>query len=129
CGVVRRRAAAGGVADVPRDRQGLLRPAAGRRPAHVPPAAPEPLRRHGAVVGARVAARRRLERRARAPAPGRVEAATLHRPRALPAAGARRARRTPDARLPPALRPARGGDAAALPSGSASRSSPSTTTT
>ena len=56
-------------ADLPRDRARLLRPAAGRRPARVPPAAAQPLRRRRARDRARVAVRRRLERRARAAPP------------------------------------------------------------
>ena len=69
-------------ADVPGGRAQLLRAAAGRRPPRLPAAAPEPLRRRGAPHGARVAVRRRLERRARAD-PGRGPApAHLPRPRA-----------------------------------------------
>ena len=66
--------------------------------------------------GARVAVRRRLERRARALI-RRVglASAALRRDRARDAAGARRARRAAPARVPPALRPARRRDAAALP--------------
>ena len=57
-------------ADLSGDRPRVLRPAAGRRPARLPAAAPEPLRRRGARHRPRIAARRRLERRARA-APAR----------------------------------------------------------
>ena len=64
-------------ADLPRDRTRLLRPAAGRRPALVPAAAAQPLRRPGSRHRARLALRRRLQRRARAPAPRRQPAAAL----------------------------------------------------
>ena len=73
---------AAGPPDLPRDRPRLLRPAAGGRPARLPAAAAQPLRRRGARDGARLSARRRLERRARAPAAGRAEAAALRRARA-----------------------------------------------
>ena len=64
--VVRGGAARARPADLPGDGSQLLRPAAGRRPPRLPAAAPQPLRRRGAAHGARVAVRRRLERRARA---------------------------------------------------------------
>ena len=44
----RRSSARSGLPDLPGDRPALLRPAAGRRPAHVPAAAAQPLRRRGA---------------------------------------------------------------------------------
>ena len=119
-----------GLRDVPVDRARLLRPAAGRRPARVPAAAAQPLRRRGAADGARVAVRRRVERRARADPPRGEQAADLHRHREVAAAGARGARRAPAARVPPALRPARRRDRRGSRSScSASASSPSTTTT
>ena len=81
------------------------------------------------MTRARLAVRRRLERRARAD-PARGAAAALHRARAVAAAGPRRARRAAPARVPAALRPARRGvGARCRSSGSASGSSPSTTTT
>src|SRR5206468_244863 len=101
--MVRGRAAAGRVADLPSDRQGLLRPAAGRRPARVPAAAAQPVRRPGAPHGARVAVRRLIERRARPAAAGGVEAAALLRARAGASAWARGARRAAAAGVPPAL--------------------------
>ncbi len=100
-------AALRGPADLSRRRPRLLRPAAGRRSDRVPAPAPEPLRRRGARDRARVAVRRRLERRARfAPPLGRT-ASALRRPRA----GASR-RDLPEGRaalrgVPAALRPAR----------------------
>ena len=75
-------------ADLPRDRSRVLRPAAGRRPARLPAPPPEPLRRRGARHRARVAVRRRLERRARADPPARRQASALHRHRAVAARGA-----------------------------------------
>ena len=90
------------------DRPPLLRPAAGRRPALLPAAAPEPLRRRGAADRARVAVRRRLERRAR-PDPcerarsGRSSRASSGRCRAISPSDDRAAR----ARVPAALRAAR----------------------
>ena len=90
--VVRGGAAGAGAADLPRDRAPLLRPAAGRRPAHVPAPAAQPLRRRGARDRARLAVRRRLERRARADPPPRRAPAALHRDRAGAARGARRPR-------------------------------------
>ena len=86
-GVVRGGAARGRPADLSRHRPRLLRPAAGRRPALLPTPAPQPLRRRGARHRARVALRRRLERRARADPP-RAPAAGRSSPgieRALPA--------------------------------------------
>ena len=73
-------------ADDPDDRAPLLRAAAGRRPAALPAAAAEPLRRRGAAHRARVAVRRRLERRPRP------------HPRRLPSAG--RSSRASSARCP-----------------------------
>ena len=64
-------------ADDPDDRPPLLRAAAGRRPALIPSPAAEPLRRRGAAHRARVAVRRRLERRARPHPRERREAADL----------------------------------------------------
>ena len=78
-----------GPADLPRDRARLLRPAAGRRPARLPAAAAQPLRRRGARHRARLAVRRRLERRARAAPAGAPDAG-----RSSPASSAS---------LPPAL--------------------------
>ena len=72
-----------GLADLPRDRPRLLRPAAGRRPALVPAPAPEPLRRRGARLRARLAVRRRVERRAPA------DPAGCARRRSSPASSAR----------------------------------------
>ena len=89
-GVVRGGAAQGRAADVSLDRSRLLRPAAGRRPARVPAAAAQPLRRRGAAHRARVAVRRRLERRARADPPRGEQAADLHRHREVAAAGSSR---------------------------------------
>ena len=91
----RRRVVRGGAprrrpADLPRRRPQLLRPAAGRRPARLPAAAAQPLRRRGAAHRARLAVRRRLERRARADPGGRAAAADLPRHRAR---AARRPRR------------------------------------
>ena len=63
----------------------LLRAAAGRRPARVPAAAAQPLRRRGLPDGARVAVRRRVERRARADPPRGEQAADLHRHREVAA--------------------------------------------
>ena len=85
-----RRVVRGGAAQrrschLPRHRPRLLRPAAGRRPALVPAPAPEPLRRRGARQRARVALRRRLQRRADAD-PAQCAGADLHRPRAHTAA-------------------------------------------
>ena len=71
--------------DIPRDRPRLLPPTAGRRPARLPAPAAQPVRRRGARQRARVAVRRRLERRA-APPPARGRAPpALRRPRALTA--------------------------------------------
>ena len=94
--VVRGGAARARAADLPRDGPALLRPAAGRRPAHVPAAAAQPLRRRGARRRARLAVRRRLERRARADPPPRRPPAALHRDRAL---AARRRSTSDDERL------------------------------
>ena len=83
----RRRVVRGGAArrrpaDVPRGRAQLLRAAAGRRPARLPAPPPQPLRRRGAPERARLAVRRRVERRAR-PDQGRGAApAGVPRPRA-----------------------------------------------
>ena len=55
----------------------------------VPPAAAEPLRRRVAADGARVALRRRVERRARADSRRRSPAAVVHRDRTRVAAGPR----------------------------------------
>ena len=131
----RRRALRGGApgarpADLSRHRPRLLRPAAGRRPALVSAPAAQPLRRRGARHGARVAVRRRLERRARAHPPPRRQAAALHRNRALAAGAAVGGRPAPRARLQAALRPARRRRRRGCrSSGSARRSSPRTTTT
>ncbi len=113
-GVVRGRAAQGGSADVPRDRQGLLRPAAGRRSARVPAPVAQPLRRPRTVDGARVAVRRALERRAGAAPSRSVEAAAVRGARADAAARPRRAGRAAAARVPAAVRPARRRAAAAV---------------
>ena len=78
-GVVRGGAARGRPADLPRDRPQLLRPAAGRRPALLPAAAAQPLRRRGARQRARLAVRRRLERRAVLIRRAAARAADLHR--------------------------------------------------
>ena len=128
--VVRGGAARGRPADDPDDRPPLLRPAAGRRPAPLPAAAAEPLRRRGAAHRARVAVRRRLERRAR-PHPRRRRAASdLQGHRAHAAGRSRRGRPAPRARVPAALRAARRElDAGSRWSCSASASSSSTTTT
>ena len=120
-----------GPSDLSRDGSRLLRPAAGRRPARVPPAPAQPLRRRRARDRPRVAVRRRLERRAR-PHPAQRRRGGRSSPRsseALPE-GVSAERRAAAARVPPALRAAR---ARVRPdrarARSASRSSPSTTTT
>ena len=103
---VRGGAARDRAADLPRDRPRLLPPAAGGRPARLPAAAAQPLRRRGAGHRSGLAVRRRLERCARAPAPRRAEAAALRRDRE----GDRRADAARRAALPgvqAALRPAR----------------------
>ena len=131
----RRAAVRGGAArarpaDLPRDRPRLLQPPAGRRPARLPAAAAEPLRRRGARDRARLAVRRRLQRRARAAAARR---------RAAPAVRRARARRCPR-RSTSATRGSSGPSASATSgspraparsrsSGYASRSCSSTTTT
>ena len=89
-----RRAVRGGApprraSDLSRDGARLLRPAAGRRPARLPAAAPQPLRRRRARHRARVAVRRRLERHARPSAPQRPAPSAVHGARA----GASRAAR------------------------------------
>src|SRR5207302_5761193 len=93
---------------------GLLRPAAGGRPALLPASAAQPLRRRGARDRPRLAVRRRLERRARAPPPARRPPPLVQRDRARPGAGHRSRGRAAPTRLPPALRPARGGVRASL---------------
>ena len=118
-----------GLADLPRHRPRLLRPAAGRRPALVPAAAPEPLRRRGARERARVAVRRRLQRRAAAD-PAQRARADLHRARAVAARPTwTRTTRGCCARSGSATTasPRRRRDCRS--SGSASASSPTTTTT
>ena len=119
-----------GPADLPRDRPRLLRPAAGRRPALVPAAAPEPLRRRGARLGARVAVRRRLERRA-APDPprgarsGRSSRASSARCRPISTSATRGCCARSGSATTGSSRRLRGSRS----SGSASGSSPTTTTT
>ena len=114
CGVVRGRAAPRRAADVPCDRQGVLRPAAGGRPARLPPPAAEPVRRPRAADRARVAVRRALERRACAAAAGSLEAAPVRRAGADAATWFVGARRAAAARVPPAVRTAGDGAAAAV---------------
>ena len=98
-------------ADLPGDRPALLRPAAGRRPAHVPAAPAQPVRRRGADGRARLAVRRRLQRRARADPQACRPPPALHRDRALAAGRLLRARRAPGARVQAAVRaPGRRGD-------------------
>ena len=99
-----------GLPDDPVGRAELLRPAAGRRPRLVPAPAPEPLRRRGAAHRARLAVRRRLERRARADPRGSDRAAALQGDRADAARRARRRR--------PAARCARSGSATSASSSS-----------
>ena len=98
-----------GLPDVSRDRARVLRPAAGRRPARVPAAPAQPLRRRGARDGARVAVRRRLERRARPHPQARGQAAALHGDRAIAARGVLGGRRAPRPRVQAAVRAARRG--------------------
>src|SRR5439155_17046286 len=91
-------------AHLPRDRPRLLPPAAGRRPARLPAALAQSLRRRGAGQRARVAVCRRLERRAGAAASRSAEEAALRRARARPARRIVRARRAPLPGVPAALR-------------------------
>ena len=70
--VVRGGAAPARDPDLPCDGARLLRPAAGRRSARLPPSPPQPLRRRGAGHRARLAARWRLERRPSPPAQSRL---------------------------------------------------------
>ncbi len=100
-------ASTGGAPDLPSDRARLLRPAAGRRPARVPEAPAEPLRRRRARHRPRVALGRDLERLARPHPPERDPPATLHGAGAGPTRESCRRRRATAARVPPALRPAR----------------------
>ena len=95
--------------DLPRDRPRLLLAPAGRRPARVPAAAAEPLRRRGARHRARLAVRRRVQRRARAAAARGRPAPAVRRARARPVRGGRRARFAALPGLPPALRADRRG--------------------
>ena len=128
--VVRGGAACRRPADVPCRRPQLLRPAAGRRPARLPAAAPQPLRRRGAAHRARVAVRRRLERRARPHPRGGAAPADLQRHRARHPGRSLGGRPPPRAGLPPAVRPpARELAATRRSSSSASACSSSTTTT
>ena len=108
----RRRALRGGASargspDVSRDRARLLRPAAGRRPSRLPAAAPQPLRRRGARDRARLALRRRVQRRARAHPAKRDAPTALHGARAGTSRAARPERRAAASRLPPAVRATR----------------------
>ena len=123
-------AARGGPADLPRGRARLLRPAAGRGSHRVPAAPPEPLRRRGARDRARLAVRRRLERRARRccaarPGAGRSSPGSSASFRAGSPSGTRGStRRSASATTGLYARPSGSGS-----SGCASRSSSSTTTT
>ena len=126
----RRRCAPSGLPTFRATGRDYYRPAAGGRPARLPAAAAQPLRRRGARLRARLAVRRRLERRAGPPAPRRAEAAPVRRAGEGHPRGRLHARRAALPGVQAALRPARrAGLRRSRSSGSASRSSARTTTT
>ena len=117
-----------GTSDAPRGGPRLLWPAAGRRPHDVPAPSCQPLRRRGARQRPRLTVRRRVERRARPPAPGSRKTAALQRARALRGSSGR----ATSASSKRSSSATTGSSASARVSGSrrsATASSPSTTTT
>src|SRR5204862_4492927 len=96
-----------GAAHLPRNRPRLLPPAAGGRPPRVLTPAAQPLRRRGARHRARVAVRRRLERRAGAASARRAQAAAFRRARERVSRGPLASRCAAVPGVQAALRPAR----------------------